>query len=57
MADAGVSIEMPTGKVKDLSPPSTAHKPRYFGPPSEERLNIRNASRSRVSSTLGALRL
>ena len=56
MADAGVSIEIPTGKIQDLPPPPTTQAENY-APPSEKRLNFCNASRSRVSSTLGALRL
>ena len=56
MADAGVSIEMPTGKIQDLPPPPTTQA-ELFRSPSGKRLNFRNASRSTVSSMLGALRL
>ena len=56
-ADAGVSIEMPTGKNQDLPPPPTTQVELLHGPPSAKRLSFYNVSRSRVSSTLGALRL
>ena len=56
MADAGVSIEISAEKNQDLPPPPTTQA-ELLRSPSGKRLNFRNASRSRVSSTLGALRL
>ena len=50
MADAGVSIEMPTGKFR-ICRRLQQRKPSYCGSPSGKRLNFRNASRSRVSSS------
>ena len=56
MADAGVSIDMPREKFRTCRR-LQQRKLSYYGPPSGKRLNFRNASRSRASSTLGALRL
>ena len=56
VADAGVSIEMPTGKFRTCRRPQQ-RKPSSYGLPFGKRLNFRNALRSKVSSTLGALRL
>ena len=56
MADAGVSIGIPTGKIQDLPPPPTTQA-ELLRPPFRKASNFRNASRSRVSSKLGALRL
>ena len=55
VVDAGVSIEMPTQKVQEFPPPPTTQA-ELLQSPSRRHLNFRNASRSTIFLTLGALR-